>query len=480
MKPEQYNVEDLFRSAFEDASLEPPHKEDMWAAIQSAVQHSPTPVIPIFRTNRFKVSIAASLVLLLGFFYYFGKNETVVSSKQVADKLAIEEAKENTQNTEKKGHTVGEKEEVGLADNSKQGRATNKADEVENSVLNTKPIQSATSEIATDANTTLKEEIKLQNANKGNNKEKVNAVLVPTIDTSEKKEEKIAAVIEKEDAFTLVRYEIREIIALASPEIVVPFSLEKQPILQLVAVIQPKVEGEKAKSENTFWIGFGGFYNTYKPNFQFNNSADLPSPFVKGKLSSINFSDSTNVARDIRENMMVNSAISLNIDFGKVIAKHWFVRSGFNFSSTTYTVNSPVVELLSDPNSPNPILLGNSKTYQNTINSATSVINIPIQFGYQSDRAGFNYFVSGGITTDILLNNSLTNTYTPAVYDLGNYKSINLSVIGSVGLLYNFTSQFGALVEFNYRSSVASVYDSPHLSSKPQWTGVGLGIRKKF
>ena len=159
MKPEQYNVEDLFRSAFEDASLEPPHKEDMWAAIQSAVQHSPTPVIPIFRTNRFKVSIAASVVLLLGFFYYFGKNETVISSKQVADKLAIEEVKENTQNTEKQGHTVGKKEEVGLADNSKQGRASNEA---ENSVLNTETIKSAPSEITTDANTTLKEEIKLQ------------------------------------------------------------------------------------------------------------------------------------------------------------------------------------------------------------------------------------------------------------------------------------------------------------------------------
>jgi hypothetical protein len=460
MKPEQYNVEDLFRSAFEDASLEPPHKEDMWEAVQSAVQNSPTPVVPIFRTNRFKVSIAASVVLLLGVLYYFGKTESAVNGEQAGE--IVTETKENTQNSGKQKNALGNKDEIGVADNSKQSKANK---EVENSVLNTKPIQSATSEITTDANTTLKE--------------KINAVLVPTIDTSEKKEEKIAAAIGKEEAFTLVRYEIREIIALASPEIIVPFSLEKQPILQLVAVIQPKTEGEKAKSENTFWIGFGGFYNTYQPNFQF-NTADLPSPFVKGKLNSINFADSSNVARDIRENMTVSSAISLNIDFGKVIGRHWFVRSGFNFSSTTYTVNSPVIELLSDPNSANPVLLGRSKAYANTINSATSVINIPVQFGYQSDRIGFNYFASGGITTDILLNNSLTNTYAPAIYDFGNYKSINLSVTGSVGLLYNFTSQFGALVEFNYRRSVASVYDSPHFSSKPQWTGVGVGIRKKF
>lgn len=475
MKPEQYNVEDLFRSAFEDASLEPPHKEDMWAAIQSAVQNSPTPVVPIFRTNRFKVSIAASVVLLLGFFYHFGKNETVVNGKQVANDLVIE-AKENTQNTAKQGNA--------LTDSSEQAKTNN---EVENSVSNITPTYSDKSEITTSNDNKgikEKEELKLQNNAKNSNKEKGNIDLTPN--SIEKQEEKIATIVtipsknEKEEAFTLVRYEVREIIALASPEIVVPFSLEKQPILQLVAVIQPKVGGESTKAENTFWVGFGGFYNTYKPNFQFSNIADLPSPFVQGKLSSINFSDSTNVARDIRENMTVNSAISINIDFGKVIAKHWFVRSGFNFSSTSYKVNSPVVELISDPNSSNPSLLGRSKTYANTINSATSVINIPIQFGYQSDRVGFNYFASGGISADILLNNSLTNTYAPAVYDLGNYKSINLSLMSSIGLLYNFTPQFSALVELNYRRSLASVYDSPHLSSKPQWTGIGIGIRKKF
>ena len=348
MKPEQHNVEDLFRSAFEDASLEPPHKEDMWAAIQSAVQTPHKPVIPIFRTNRFKISIAASVALLLGVLYYAGNTNNSVVSEPQASNLPIG-TPSNEQNVEKQENSL-KNEDSNIANQSTKHKSDTKSDLVG------------------------KEQIKQES-----NTEKINAATTNNTNSVEKQDSKVAVIaiipakLEEEKAFVSVRYEIKEIIPL-NPEIIIPFSIEKQPILQLIAVVQPKVEVEKTQSENTFWIGFGGFYNSYKPNLQF-NSSDLPSPFVKGKLSSINFSDSTNVAKNMRENMTINAAISLNIDFGKMIGKHWFVRSGLNFSSTSFSVNSPVLELLADPNSTNPTLLGRTKISENTINSSYKYSN---------------------------------------------------------------------------------------------------------
>lgn len=468
MKPEQYNVEDLFRSAFENASLEPPRKEDMWAAIQSAVQNKPAPVIPIFRTRWFKVSIAASIVLLLGAFYYFSASNSPQESLNITNKIADTEQNVDTQKIEKQSvenDNTSLHKDVTVSkyrQNNAIGSDNNTKPDV---ILSEQPKKLAVRKENVTTIAKNKDEAKTELVEKQDSKSVVAAV--------------IPNKIEGEQAFAGVQYEIMEIVALASPEIVIPFATEKQPILQLVAIIQPSIAIEKTKTTNTLWVGFSGFYNSYKPNFQF-NTPDLPSPFIKGKLSSINFSDSSNVAKDIRENMAINSSLSLNIDFGKVIGKYWFVRSGLSFSSTSYSVNSPVIELLAEPNPTNPTVLGKTKVVANTINSATTVINIPIQFGYQSDKKGLNYFVGGGLSADILLNNSLTSTYSPAVYDFGNYKALNMSIMGNAGLLYNITSQFSTLVEFNYRRSLTSVSDAAHYSSNPQWIGVGVGIRKKF
>lgn len=267
-------------------------------------------------------------------------------------------------------------------------------------------------------------------------------------------------------------------------DLVIPYQIDRQPIIQLVIVDAPPAQEEKTKVASNYWIGFGGFYNAYQPNFGF-TSPELPSALISSNsgIASINYGRGTNVAEQLKQNLVVESAYTVNFDFGKTLSNHWFVRSGLGLTNNRYIVEARITNRLGDvKDDSNTSVLQSAGTiyHDNFIRNSNSILNIPIQIGFQSNRKGLNYFISSGLSSDITLNNSLSNTFRDASYDFGKYKAINFSAIGSVGLLYNFTPHFSMLFEMNYRRSLTSVYHSPNLQSHPQWIGIGIGVRKKF
>ncbi len=461
MKPEYNHMEDLFRSAFENASLDTPHKEKMWAHIQEAIQKPP---VAIWRTVRFRVSsIAASIALLLGFLYYSNQNQEAIVSKtatETSNHLAPQDDKNiqgssTTKDSSIPNHTEEKEQITSKSQNNALIDRTN--DIPKNNKKNVVILKENNHKVIDNGSQYL-----LEKEETYENEEELNALL-----------ENIENPTPKEEGFnTKTIIEIREVISLANPTILIPFSLERQPQLQLVAIQQ--IDEKKAEKSNMqWWLGFSGGYNQYNTNFNV-TSPDLPSPLISAVNSTFqNFSDCTNVGKAIRDDIKLSPSLAINIELGRFISKHWFVKSGIGFNTFRYKIDLDVKELLI-------LSLGGTKTYKNVINSSTSQLYIPLQIGYQSDNQTLNWFASTGFTTDILLNNSLTGTYSSATYDFGRYKTLNFSTITNLGLMYQLSPQFGTFLELNYRRTLGSVYDSPHLQSRPHWLGLGFGARFKF
>lgn len=466
MKPQDKNIEDLFRSAFENASLEPPRKEEMWAHIQSAVQKPP---VSLWRTKRFRVSsIAASIALLIGLLYYSYQdnavtssdkkaNESVFSSPSVENQASLDEQTltENNISLEK-----GDASELKIEKNNKVEKKQNfEANKKSDKNTNDSHVVLKSKSAKSNSNDVSKDEFENEN--------ELSALLENIDNPTTTKDEKTLA---------KTYVEVKEIISIANPQIIIPFALDKQPVLQLVKVAPMVLEaGKEDKAENEWWIGFTGFYNHYSPNITV-TSPDLPTSLLKFSTTR-NFTDCTNVAKAIRDDIQVKPSITVGIDIGKLVGKNWFFRSGISFTNFRYSFNSPILEKPSASSAQTRAI-----RYENVTSNTTSQIVIPVQFGYQSfSKSNFlDWFVAGGFTSDILLNNSLTPTYSEVRYDFGTYKSLNISFTGSAGVLYHVTPNFSTLLELNYRRTTSSVYDSPNLISQPHWIGVGLGARFKF
>ena len=462
MTPEQHDMEDLFRSAFENAALEPPHKEEMWDKIALALHKPP---IPMYRTKWFRVSsIAASVALMLGAYFL---NTSDLPSTENTTNIAVQEYKNQTPSVLKKDETTA---------NKKAEDKETTAQKSQNTVLGIEAIEKQTEEKTTSI---LKKEQNASITDTHNATEKQDKQNIASLRIEHQVEIQV-----KEEQFTLLHFEVKDLLLLVPQDLSGNITIAQQPVIQLVAIEKPILKEEKENTASNYWIGFGSFYNNFTPNFGF-TSTNLPSPLISSNsgIAGINYGRGTNVAQQLTENLSVESAFSANFDFGKTISKYWFLRSGFGFTNNRYIVDARITNRLSNIEEDSNTSIAQSRPvlyHDNYIRNSSSLLNIPLQIGIQTQNKGINLFVAGGLSTEITLNNSLSNTFRDASYNFGNYKTINFSALGSVGLLYNFTPHFSTLLEVNYRRSLTSVYQSDNLQSHPQWIGIGLGIRKKF
>jgi hypothetical protein len=475
MIPEPNDMEDLFRSAFENATLEPPHKEEMWDKITLALQKPP---VPMYRTKWFKVSsIAATVALLLGAYFL---NTSDLPSDENGNMFITQEQKIKNEtpidpSLENKGIIADKKKEENTNALSKQEDKS----------------QTATKQELKEITAILKKENSPIDKNSIGSVEKKQSQVFISQNTENKEDTQdkfltnASIQTKKENNFFLLRFEVKELALLVPDEILSPLVIKQQPVIQLVIVETPISEEEKAIVASNYWIGFGGFYNAYNPNFSFPTS-ELPSALISSSsgIASINYGRGTNVAQQLRESLSVESTFSTSIDFGKTLSKYVFVRSGLGFTNTRYVVDARVTNTLNDIDVTDPSITSDKQSpaiyHDNFIRNSTSVMNIPIQIGLQTNGKKLNLFLASGLSTDITLNHSLSNTFKDASYNFGNYKAVNFSALGSAGLLYNFTPHFSTVFEVNYRQSITSVYNSDNLQSRPQWIGIGIGIRKKF
>jgi hypothetical protein len=256
MTPEQHDMEDLFRSAFENAALEPPHKEEMWDKIALALQKPP---VPMYRTKWFRVSsIAATVALFLGAYFLntanFPSKESLSTTgvqEQRKEKIAITDIDEKTGNqVDTNSKNLAKQEGRERETIAKKQEATN------------------------PASTTTKEETAVNLYKAKGFEIKQNQIVISQSTENKEITEKqnvvtIVAQTKEESNFALLRFEVKELAFLVPHELASPLLISQLPAFQLVTIEPTLAKEEKAKAPTHYWVGFGGFYNTHNPNFSF-------------------------------------------------------------------------------------------------------------------------------------------------------------------------------------------------------------------
>jgi hypothetical protein len=242
----------------------------------------------------------------------------------------------------------------------------------------------------------------------------------------------------------------------------------KTPEKAAVAVLSAEdVPTEKPAASRRGWVGLVVSGNNFNPGFS-RVSNMQPTPFIVGQ-----YAEASVIHNDLTDSLFNKNSVSLQIDGGYFIGRKWAIRSGLAFVRNSYSINSSAELIL-------PPFLQGSAAKANSIEVNMQMLSVPLQLAYVSEGK-FGYQISAGIAGDLTLNHNINSRRVEGVeYTFGNYKPFNISGLAGVGLFYNITPHVGIHIDANYRRSLTSVYQSPHLQANPQWISFGGGLLYKF
>jgi hypothetical protein len=224
---------------------------------------------------------------------------------------------------------------------------------------------------------------------------------------------------------------------------------------------------DKSVNARRGWVGLMVAHNELNPGFS-RVSNIQPTPFIVGQ-----YAEASIIHNDLTDSLFNKRSVSLQIDGGYFIGRKLSIRSGLTFMRNSYNVNSSAELIL-------PPFLQGSAAKANDIEINTQLISIPLQLAYISEGK-FGYQFSVGIAGDLTLRHSINSRRVEGIeYTFGNYKPFNISGLAGVGLFYNVTPHVGIHIDANYRRSLTSVYQTPHLQANPQWISFGGGLLYKF
>ncbi len=236
------------------------------------------------------------------------------------------------------------------------------------------------------------------------------------------------------------------------------------------AVAVPPAEDvptEKPAASRRGWVGLMISKNSFNPGFsQVSNMQ--PTPFIVGQ-----YAEASVIYNDLTDSLFNKNSVSLQIDGGYFIGRKWSIRSGLAFTRNSYSINSSAELIL-------PPFLQGSAAKANSIEVNMQTLSVPLQLAYVSEGK-FGYQISAGIAGDFTSSHNINSRRVEGIeYTFGNYKPFNISGLAGVGLFYNITPHVGIHVDANYRRSLTSIYQSPHLQANPQWISLGGGLLYKF
>lgn len=224
---------------------------------------------------------------------------------------------------------------------------------------------------------------------------------------------------------------------------------------------------QPAAASRRGWVGLVVSRNSFNPGFS-RVSNMQPTPFIVGQ-----YAEASVIHNDLTDSLFNKNSVSLQIDGGYFIGRKWAIRSGLAFVRNSYSINSSAELIL-------PPFLQGSAAKANSIEVNMQMLSVPLQLAYVSESK-FGYQISAGIAGDLTLSHNINSGRVEGVeYTFGNYKPFNISGLAGVGLFYNITPHVGIHVDANYRRSLTSVYQSPHLRANPQWISFGGGLLYKF
>ena len=435
MKSNERKFEDIFRDAFENAELMPSAK--VWERIEREVAKKPRVII----MPRLKqIGIAAVIALFaLSTSYFFGYRYFNASNPVAIRNATTQPVVTTTPNTAIT-QPQGDDQKQAIQ-NTPQTALTNPNDLIVQS-----PVAASKNLMAGSAN--RRTEIIAGSARR-------NIAASPLVDTQNG----------KTDANNIATLPLAELQLLP----VETHSLNKAP--EKVAFV-PLLSAEdlpmaKFEASRRGWIGLMIAHNQFSPGFSRVSNAQ-PTPFIVGQ-----YAEASVFHNDLTDSLFNKNSASLQIDGGYFISRKLAIRSGLAFMRNSYSVNTSAELIL-------PPFLQGSAAKPNSIEINTQMLSVPLQLAYVS-QGKFGYLFSAGIAGDFNLSHIINSTRVEGIqYDLGNYKPLNISGLAGIGVSYNFTPHVGIHIDVNYRRSLTSVYQTPHLQAHPQWISLGGGLLYKF
>ncbi|WP_448518441.1 outer membrane beta-barrel protein [Rhodoflexus sp.] len=432
MKSNERKFEDIFRDAFENAELAP--SAEVWKRIEREVAKKPR----LMTMPRLKqIGIAAAIALFALSTSYFGYRYFNAAKPVAIENTTTQPAVITTPNT-----ATIQSQDNAASNNAPQTALTNPTD-----VGGQLP--AVTQGSGTTGGTNKRVEIISGAARR-------NIAALPPADMQNGKTDANSIAFLPSSALQMLPVEEYSLSGKAPEKVAfVPLlSTEDLPIA-------------KSEESRRGWIGLMVARNEFNPGFSRVSNVQ-PTPFITGQ-----YAEASIIHNDLTDSLFNKNSVSLQIDGGYFIGRKLAIRSGLAFMRNSYSVNTSAELIL-------PPFLQGSAAKANSIEVHTQMLSVPLQLAYVS-QGKFGYQFSAGIAGDITLGHTIHSRRVEGVeYTFGNYKAFNISGLAGVGLFYNFTPHLGIQLDANYRRSLNSVYQTPHLQANPQWISFGGGLLYKF
>lgn len=426
MKGTDKKFEDLFREAFENAELTP--SSEVWKRIERELAKKPRVIaMPILK----QIAVAAAVILFTLGTSYFAYRSFLKPSNPVTIESTVTPP------------SAGTNPRSETAD--KQLRQSPSVEEIRENVADKSDVRSHSVVSVRQADKgflagTARPNPKKRNLPFVGNGEQSEFILLPALSFLE---------------LPVVKDYFR---GIQAPE---------KATLVSVSSSEEELPEKSSVATRRGWAGLVVSGNSFNPGFS-RVSNMQPTPFIVGQ-----YAEASVIHNDLTDSLFNKNSVSLQIDGGYFIGRKWAIRSGLAFVRNSYSINSSAELIL-------PPFLQGSAAKANSIEVNMQMLSVPLQLAYVSEGK-FGYQISAGIAGDLTLSHNISSRRVEGVeYTFGNYKPFNISGLAGVGLFYNITPHVGIHLDANYRRSLNSVYQSPHLRANPQWISLGGGLLYKF
>lgn len=154
-----------------------------------------------------------------------------------------------------------------------------------------------------------------------------------------------------------------------------------------------------------------------------------------------------------------------------------------NTSGSALADASKSGSLLGFANSPSSAI---STATSQTVHNQFSYLQIPLQVGYAivQDRKKLSLWLLGGFSNTVLLSNQFENGANNAVsfgFGQGPFRTFSVTASTGLRLQYRFAGHWSGTLTGNYQQTLGNTTRAnATFSARPQWWGLGCGLRYQF
>jgi hypothetical protein len=271
----------------------------------------------------------------------------------------------------------------------------------------------------------------------------------------------------------------------------------KEPSIQYLPEIQ-------AKSEFDRWTIAALASPTYYAKFRSGNDA-LANELMSEEQTIISYSGGLALSYNINKRFSVQSGLYYS-SFGNELSgissyggfqKYGYSKGGRTFevltaNGTVYTSNTDI--FLIDNISDNRIISrydnesfdpakADLEYLDNSLLQKFSYLELPVIVRYKLIDRTIDFNIIGGISSNLLINNSVYTTVNGGKYEVGKTEGLNQITFSSslgMGMEYNFTRNFSLNLEPTFRYYINPYTEISGIKIHPYTFGIFSGLSYKF